>query len=259
VGALANGGSYVVIANGLVTPGDYAANPDGISTAFELLVKDMARENGTGDNVDFFILHGSTDAPTVDIIARGVATLANDAAYTDMTDYLSVPAAAYTVDITPGSDNETIVVSYDVDLSGLDGGSAVVFASGFFAPESNQNGEAFGIYAALANGTVVAFSTVTSIESLSNGAIPSTYALNQNYPNPFNPSTKIRFNLPVSETVRLKIFDVAGREVATLVDGKQDAGSFEVTFDGADLASGVYFYRLEAGSYTAIKRMMLIK
>ncbi len=259
VGGLANGNTYVVMANGLVTPGGYAANPDGISTAFELLIKDMAQESGTGDNVDFFILHGSTDAPTVDIIARGVTTLADDAAYTDMTGYLSVPAASYTIDITPGSENETIIVSYAADLSGLEGGSAVVFASGFLAPESNQNGEAFGIYAALANGTVVAFSTVTSIEGLSNETAPSTYALSQNYPNPFNPSTKIRFNLPIAETVRLKIFDIAGREVATLVDGRQDAGVFEVTFDAADFASGVYFYRLEAGSFTAIKRMMLIK
>jgi hypothetical protein len=185
--------------------------------------------------------------------------LADNAAYTDMTDYLSVPAAAYTIDITPGSDNETVIVSYAADLSSLEGGSAVVFASGFLAPESNQNGEAFGIFAALANGTVVEFSIVTSIENLSNGKTPSTYALNQNFPNPFNPSTKIRFSLPVAETVRLMIYDVAGREVATLIDGRQEAGSFEVTFEGADLASGVYFYRLEAGSYTAIKRMTLIK
>ena len=94
VGALANGNTYVVVANGLVTPGDYAANPDGIATGFELLVKDMARESAAAGGVDFFALHGATDAPTVDVIARGVATLVDNAAYRDMTGYITVPAAS---------------------------------------------------------------------------------------------------------------------------------------------------------------------
>ncbi len=97
---------------------------------------------------------------TVDIIARNVATLVDNAAYGDITDYINVPAADYTIDITPGDDNSTIVASFDVNLSGLEGGSAVVFASGFLDPSSNQNGEAFGLFAALSDGTVVQFNAV---------------------------------------------------------------------------------------------------
>jgi hypothetical protein len=259
VGRLENGNTYVVVANGLVTPGDYAANPDGRNTAFQLLVKDMAREKGSVENVDFFILHGATDAPAVDILARGVAKLADDLTYTDMIGYLSVPAASYTIDITPGNDDTNVLMSYAADISGLAGSSAVVFASGFLAPALNQNGEAFGIFAALADGTVVQFSTVTGIDGQISGTNPTGFELSQNYPNPFNPSTNIRFNLPIAVTVKLAVYDIAGREVKTLFEGKKNAGSYEITFNAADLASGIYFYRLDAGTFTAIKQMVLIK
>ncbi len=82
VGQLADMEKYVVFANGVLDPSSYAANPDGVSTAFELLVKPMAREMAMSDNVEFFVLHGATDAPTVDVIARDVATLVDNAAYT---------------------------------------------------------------------------------------------------------------------------------------------------------------------------------
>ena len=150
-------GKYVVFANGVLNTNDFAANPEARSTAFELLVKDMAQEESTSDNVEFFVLHGATDAPAVDVIARDVATLVDNAAYTDITDYIPVPAASYILDITPAEDNATIVTTLEADLSGLGGGSAVVFASGFLTPSANQDGAAFGIFAALANGTVVEF------------------------------------------------------------------------------------------------------
>ncbi len=157
IGQLADMGKYVVFANGVLDPTQFAANPEARSTGFELLVKDMAQEESTSDNVEFFVLHGATDAPAVDVIARDVATLVDNAAYTDMTGYIPVPAASYILDVTPAEDNETIVASFTADLSGLGGGSAAVFASGFLTPSANQDGDAFGIFAALANGTVVEF------------------------------------------------------------------------------------------------------
>ncbi|MBT8383243.1 MAG: DUF4397 domain-containing protein [Ignavibacteria bacterium] len=150
--------TYVVFANGVLDPSQYAANPDGRNTAFTLFVKDMARETGLGSDVDFFVLHGSTDAPTVDVKAReaGNVTLIDDAAYSDITPYIQVPPADYTLDLYL-SDGVTLVESFIAPLSGLGGGAAAVFASGFLDPSGNQNGAAFGIFAALPDGTVIEF------------------------------------------------------------------------------------------------------
>ena len=85
------------------------------------------------------------------------------------------------------------------------------------------------------------------------------FGLSQNFPNPFNPSTVIGYQLPVNTMVTLKIYDVLGRDVQTLVNERQTAGSYSVTFNAATLPSGVYFYRLEAGTYTATKKLLLLK
>ncbi len=90
-------------------------------------------------------------------------------------------------------------------------------------------------------------------------ALPKSLALEQNYPNPFNPTTVISYQLSAVSNVTLKVYDILGRLVTTLVSEKQSAGSYSVTFDGSRLASGVYFYRLTAGSYTAIKKLVLLK
>ena len=89
--------------------------------------------------------------------------------------------------------------------------------------------------------------------------IPDKYSLSQNYPNPFNPSTKIRFAIPKNELVTLKIYDLLGREAAILVNEKLQPGTYETTFDGSSLTSGVYFYRLNAGDFKETKKMILIK
>jgi len=90
-------------------------------------------------------------------------------------------------------------------------------------------------------------------------ALPSAFALRQNYPNPFNPSTVIEYDLPEDARVTLKVYDILGSEVATLIDGNEVAGRKSVRFDGAKLSSGVYFYRLSAGKYSEAKRLMIVK
>ncbi|HRN26606.1 MAG: T9SS type A sorting domain-containing protein [Ignavibacteriaceae bacterium] len=91
---------------------------------------------------------------------------------------------------------------------------------------------------------------------------PKDYSLEQNFPNPFNPSTKIRYTVPdlgSNPEVILKIYDILGKEIATLVNEKQAPGYKEIDFNGSNLASGVYIYRLSAGDFVSIKKMMLIK
>ena len=173
---LDNGKTYLAVANGVLTPGLFAANPDGRPTAFTLFLTDGIRESAQNPaNVEFIAIHGSTDAPTVDILARNVATLVDNAAYSDITGYLGVPPASYILDITPGNDNSVIVASFTADLSTLAGGSAVVFASGFLDPAANQNGEAFGLFAALADGTVIPFPAASQarLQAIHNAADPA--------------------------------------------------------------------------------------
>ncbi|WP_409029181.1 T9SS type A sorting domain-containing protein [Gracilimonas sediminicola] len=99
---------------------------------------------------------------------------------------------------------------------------------------------------------------ITSAELMAQ--IPEDFKLHQNYPNPFNPSTIIRYGVPQSSEVRLEVFDMLGRKVATLVNGeRQRAGWHQVNFDASRLASGMYLYRIVAGKYVQTRKMMLIK
>jgi hypothetical protein len=89
--------------------------------------------------------------------------------------------------------------------------------------------------------------------------LPSMFTLSQNYPNPFNPSTKIKYSIPHISFVTLKIYDILGREIETLVNEEKNVGFYEVNFDASKLASGIYFYKLTAENFTDIKKLILIK
>jgi hypothetical protein len=90
-------------------------------------------------------------------------------------------------------------------------------------------------------------------------APPKTFELYQNYPNPFNPITQIRYRLPVSSKVRLEVFDMLGRRIATLVEARQEAGEYQMRFNAENLPSGMYLLRLQAGGFSDTKKMLLVK
>jgi hypothetical protein len=89
--------------------------------------------------------------------------------------------------------------------------------------------------------------------------IPFSFSLGNNYPNPFNPSTKISFTIPQKGNVKLRVFDLLGREITILADGVYEAGKHEVSFDAGNLPSGVYFYNLTTASSSISKKMLLLK
>jgi hypothetical protein len=99
----------------------------------------------------------------------------------------------------------------------------------------------------------------SSVSMLNTQAKPTRYALEQNYPNPFNPSTGIRYQVSGVSDVRLEVFDMLGRKVSTLVNERQAAGAYQAIFNAANLASGVYFYRLQAGAFVETRKMMLVR
>jgi len=99
----------------------------------------------------------------------------------------------------------------------------------------------------------------TGVDDRQNSGQPASFRLGQNFPNPFNPSTTIRFELPSASWATLKVYSALGGEVAALIDGVKPAGQHEVKFEGSALPSGVYFYRLQAGTLAATKRLVLLK
>jgi hypothetical protein len=132
------------------------------------------------------------------------------------------------------------------------------------APEGNRQNEVardFSNASRSTNNAPGAFSgnVITSVKDSAPADIIEKLALPQNYPNPFNPSTVISFQLSVNSHVTLRVFDVAGREVATLVDGNLAAGNHAVTFSPRDLAGGIYFYKLTAGKFSQTRKAVLMK
>ena len=99
---------------------------------------------------------------------------------------------------------------------------------------------------------------LTGIEPVAAG-IPNKFSLHQNYPNPFNPVTKIKFDIAKNTNVKLRIYDVTGREVLKITDAYMTAGSYSFQWNASQFASGIYFYRLDAGEYSEIKKMILVK
>ncbi|PJA95983.1 MAG: hypothetical protein CO129_08930 [Ignavibacteriales bacterium CG_4_9_14_3_um_filter_34_10] len=114
-----------------------------------------------------------------------------------------------------------------------------------------------GDYKIFTDKKIVRPSFITDVEE--NKTIPQDFVLYQNYPNPFNPSTIIGYQLPVTSNVTLKVYDILGREIATLVNEQKPAGKYELKFDGSELASGVYFFTLKTGNYAETKKMILMK
>ncbi|MEP0862183.1 MAG: T9SS type A sorting domain-containing protein [Ignavibacterium sp.] len=126
-----------------------------------------------------------------------------------------------------------------------------IYVGGEFTSAGGKPSYYFGIY-----------HTILTDVNFDGNNLPQTFQLNQNYPNPFNPSTKISWQSPVSGYTTLKVYDVLGKEVATLVNEYRNAGSYEVEFNVGQtfsLSSGIYFYKLQVGEFIQTKKMILAK
>ncbi len=130
----------------------------------------------------------------------------------------------------------------------------IKWPSGLTETYTNKSVNAF--YSAKENQGIV-----TAVEDFNetNGTGLTTFNLSQNYPNPFNPNTNIRYAISSAQLVALKVYDVLGNEVATLVNEYKPAGSYEINFNAIELTSGVYFYKLQAGEFYETRKMILLK
>ena len=121
--------------------------------------------------------------------------------------------------------------------------------------EQNWDGSGWSIFERI---TKEYIRSITSIEERLS-SLPVNFSLEQNYPNPFNPSTKISYSISDQSYVSLKVLDILGREISTLVNKNQPTGNYEVEFNASDLTSGIYFYRIQAGDFVETKKMVLMK
>ncbi len=141
--------------------------------------------------------------------------------------------------------------------------SSSQWASKKFALPVGTNKISFKAISAFGNNlfldSICLLSGITGVSNLISSVIPDNFSLSQNYPNPFNPTTKINFSIPKQGLVTMKIYDVLGKEVMTLVNEQKSAGSYEVEFNASNFSSGIYFLRMESGEFKDLKRMMLIK
>ena len=147
------------------------------------------------------------------------------------------------------------ISSADIGTKTLPFDSTAVATVVFDVQTGPRSGEKGDITIAVYNhGSLVAKRTISLMV-----ALPKAYRLDQNYPNPFNPTTTIQYQLPVDGLVTLKVYDVIGREVATLVNEQQKADYYKVALDASRFASGVYFYRIHAGNFVDTKKFLLLR
>lgn len=144
-------------------------------------------------------------------------------------------------------------IDYQVDCSGITSGEH------YLRLVTNVTGDAgYSLGNIVNDNTTLAKKKYVKVNFIGNG-VPITYSLEQNYPNPFNPATTIRYQIPKDGMVTLKVYDILGAEVATLVNEEKVAGKYEVNFNASNLASGVYIYRLNVSAYVNVKKMVLLK
>jgi serine protease AprX len=207
--------------------------------------------NSSGARTDFSSVGPTTDLPSrikPDVMAQGASVVV--ASSTNPTAYTTSQGTSFSCPLAAGV--AALMVHANPRATPAQIATAMRMTATKAAAPDNLYG--WGIVRAAA---AISFVGLTD----SNGAVlqPEAYALEQNYPNPFNPTTEIRYRVQVVSNVKLMVFDVLGREVATLVNERKEAGIYLAVFNASGLASGVYFYRLQADGYVQTRKMMYIR
>jgi len=239
---LENGETYIVTAQGILNDNDQPLDLD---------VKAGARLAGIGEDVDIMVVHGSPDAPTVDVVARGVADpLVDDLDFGNYADdYISVPAGSYDLGITPADDNANILFEYRADVGALGGQAITIFASGFVGDTPG-----FELWVADANGNTFPLALITSTQELSN--IESLML----YPNPVATATAtLEYELTESSDISWRISDYSGRLLQIQRIGSQPAGVYRQEVNVGELPMGVYLIQFQTDAGIATQKIIVGK
>ena len=244
---------YIVIATGIVGDPEHPLN---------LFTSSLQDEAVDDEHFSLKVMHGVTDAPSIDIYANG-GLLVENLSYGDFQGYVDVLASDYTLDITVHGET-TSVASFSAPLSAFGGMSGVVYASGFLSPAETDS--SFTLILTTPSGyaeTLHSSGSALSAENLTI-SVPNDFALLQNFPNPFNPTTSITYYLQTSSPTSVTIYDLMGNKVKDLFSGLENPGYKSINWDATDndgdlVSSGIYFYKLQVGESFDIKRMMYLK
>ncbi len=223
--------------------GSITFNGDTINTNSSVNNFNLKKNSLTGPSADFQGFNRDTDLDFADaMLIYGFFVSVNN-----------IPWGLFTMELNP--DDLSILIVIKIVLENYD------FFEGIanFAGRNEIIATGNATFSTSANVDVITtkFSTTTNVKTIS--PLPNNYSLEQNYPNPFNPNTTIRWQSPVSSHQVLKVYDILGNEVATLVDGYIEAGVHTVEFNAQNLSSGIYIYKLVAGSFVSSNKMILIK
>jgi hypothetical protein len=251
---LGSGKTYVVVANGIVSPSGYSPAP-----AFNLDIFDQGREAASMmGNTDVLVYHGSTDAPTVDVAETGVGagTIVDDISYNNFQGYLELGTADYELTVQDMS-GVTDVASFGAPLAtlGLEGKAITVLASGFLDPMMNSNGPAFGLWVSLGSaGSLVPLPSVTT------GIVEQVMIENVNiYPNPANDVLNYSYEIVENTSAELTILNTMGIKVYSKILGDLKPGIYRETIETYELPSGFYFANFLSNKGIISQKIQIIK
>jgi Secretion system C-terminal sorting domain len=253
-------GANIIIANGNVRPRLFAANPDNVSTAFSL-TQFVDQQTVSSSTVRLLIFHGATDAPRVDVVARGVGTLAT-ASYGQGA-FVNVPVGDYIIDIRPAG-SQTVVASFSAPLAtlGLGGQRVSVLASGYLNATGNQSGAPFGLFAVVNSSSPNVIATLLpSAAAPLRTAAASTNAINSLSvsPNPTTESATLTYELAEAGTVNVGVYNTFGQAVSTVENTSKVAGTYSVNVPVSGLQSGMYECRVVSASGAKSTRLMVVR
>ncbi len=245
---------------GFRVPGNFNPNPDGRSTAMQIAFFDGYKAAADDPQTsELMAVHAAPEVGTIDLIARAVHDMPGvglpiftNLAYGDFQTYIPLSPIVATLDIVEtGTSN--VIQTYVATLSLIQGAAAVGHAAGLPVAPDNDDLSLFG---AVASGFVFELGKASRTDTNLPGR---NYSLGENYPNPFNPNTVIPFTLDSAQHVKLTVFDMRGRAVETLIDGRREAGAYTVPFQATGLASGTYMYELRTADGNSSRTMTLVK
>ncbi|MBS4062289.1 MAG: DUF4397 domain-containing protein [Bacteroidetes bacterium] len=250
---LADGETYVLIANGLVNSQNYTP-----FKPFDIYVYPMGREASASSNLtDVLVFHGSTDAPTVDVVEIGVGagTIIDNFEYGNFAGYLSLTTTDYLLAIRDETGTTTVAAfAAPLGTLGLGGQALTVVASGFLNPVENNNGEPFGLYAALASGgALVQLPVVTSVEEQN-----QIGAFNL-YPNPATSKVNILLDILSDSEVTVSIYNMIGSMVKNENFGRLSNGMQNKSIDVTDLSEGIYLMKVTANKSQKTQKVLINK